>query len=163
MAKPLGYSRQQIWLHWGIAVLILFQIVFGESMAEAWDAFTETGATQMTLLVWGHIIAGVAVLLFALWRLYLRAARGVPAPIAGQPRLQVVAGEAVHWIFYAIMIGAPLTGMAAWYGGVLQAGEVHGTVKPVIVALVAVHVLAALYHQVIKKDGLLLRMWRAQG
>ena len=162
MAKPLGYSRIQIWLHWGIAVLILFQVVFGEYMAEAWDAFTETGAADMTLLVWGHIIAGVGILAFAVWRLFLRATRGVPAPLAGQPRVQVIAGEAVHWVLYAIMIVAPITGMAAWFGGVLQAGELHGTVKPVIIVLVGLHIAAALYHQLIKKDGLLLRMKRAQ-
>ena len=65
-------------------------------------------------------------------------------------------------MLYAIMNVAPITGMAAWFGGVLQAGELHGTVKPVIIVLVGLHIAAALYHQFIKKDGLLLRMKRAQ-
>jgi cytochrome b561 len=64
------------------------------------------------------------------------------------------------WRVYSMT--KPITGMAAWFGGVLQAGELHGTVKPVIIVLVGLHIAAALYHHFIKKDGLLLRMKRAQ-
>ncbi len=162
MAKPLGYSRAQIRLHWVIAVLIVFQLIFGEAIGEAWRVVKQGGVPVMSALVWAHIVAGIAILGFGVWRLVLRLRRGVPAPVAGQPRAQVLAGEAVHWIFYAIMIIAPMTGMAAWFGGVYAAGEAHEMVKPVIVILVAVHVAAALYHQFVKKDGLLLRMKRPQ-
>jgi cytochrome b561 len=162
LAKPKGYSRAQIGLHWVVAALIVFQVVFGEEMGQAWRAVNQGIAPQMTPLVWGHILGGAAVWLLAVWRLYLRRVRGVPAPLPDQPRGQVLAAEAVHWLFYAIMIIAPITGALAWFGGVHQAGEMHESVKPVIVLLVVLHVGAALYHHFVKKDGLLQRMRQAQ-
>ncbi len=158
MAKPLGYSRMQIRLHWVVAILIAFQVIFGEDMGGAWRQVNQGVAPDMTVLVWGHIVAGFAIMAFGAWRLYLRFTRGVPAPMAGQPRAQVLIGEGVVWVFYAIMILAPITGAMAWFGGVEQAGDAHEMVKPVIVGFVALHILPALYHQFIKKDGLLLRM-----
>jgi cytochrome b561 len=162
MARPLGYSRVQIRLHWVVAALIVFQVVFGEDMGRAWRDVNQGVDPNMTLLVWGHIVGGFAIWLFAVWRLVLRRNRGVPEPIAGQPRAQVIAAHVVHWVLYAIMIIAPITGALAWFGGVHQAGEMHESVKPVIVALVVVHVGAALYHQFVKKDGLLMRMRQPQ-
>ena len=43
--------------------------------------------------------------------------------------------------------------------------QVHGTLAVVLVVVVAGHVLAALYHQFVQKDGTLQRMftWRAPG
>ena len=41
MAQLKGYSTSQIALHWLVAVLILFQLIFGEDMGGAWDAFEE--------------------------------------------------------------------------------------------------------------------------
>ena len=69
-------------------------------------------------------------------------------------------GKWGHWALYVVMLLAPMTGLAAWYGGVATAAEVHELFKPVIIVLVAGHVAAALYHQFIRKDGLLLRMKR---
>ncbi len=158
MAKPLGYSRLQIRLHWVVAILIAFQVIFGEEMGAAWRQVNQKIPPDMTVLVWGHIVAGFAIWVFAAWRLYLRFTRGVPAHGAGQSRVQVAIGEAVVWVFYAIMLMAPITGALAWFGGVHQAGEAHEMVKPVIIGFVALHVLAALYHQFILKDGLLMRM-----
>lgn len=158
MAKPLGYSRAQIRLHWIIAGLIVLQVVFGENIGEAYDEIMRGNVVAFDPLVMSHVAGGMLIFVLGVWRLVLRRKRGVPAPIAGQSRAQVLAAEAVHYVLYAIMIVAPITGGLAWFGGIEQAGDAHEMVKPVIVGLVAVHVLAALYHQFIKKDGLMLRM-----
>ena len=158
MAKPLGYSRVQIRLHWIIALLIVAQVVFGENIGEAYREIMRGNVVAFDPLVMSHVAGGMLIFALGVWRLVLRVRRGVPGPVAGQPRAQVLAAEAVHYVLYAIMIVAPITGGLAWFGGIQQAGEAHEMVKPVIVGLVAVHVLAALYHQFIKKDGLLMRM-----
>lgn len=158
MAKPLGYSRAQIRLHWIVAVLIVTQVVFGETIAHAFRDILEGKEVAFDPLIALHLLGGMLVFVFGLWRLVLRLRRGVPAPVAGQPRAQILAAEAVHYALYAIMIVAPITGSIAWFGGIAQVGEMHGMVKPFIVGLVVVHVLAALYHQFVKKDGLLMRM-----
>lgn len=162
MASPKGYSRVQIGLHWGIALLILFQLIFGEDMTQAWDTFQDGAAPVMSGWVWAHIVVGVAVLVFAAWRLAVRFSRGVPDAPAGLSKMMVLSGEIGHWALYALMFIAPITGLAAWYGGIGAAGELHGWLKPVIIILVVVHIAAALWHQFIRKDGLLMRMKKAE-
>ena len=56
------------------------------------------------------------------------------------------------------MFAAPISGLLAWYGGVLSAADVHELFKPLIIILVVLHVAAALWHHFIRKDGLLNRM-----
>lgn len=162
MASPKGYSRVQIGLHWGIALLILFQLIFGEDMGQAWDAYEEGAAPVMNLSVWAHIVVGVSILALVIWRLTVRVGRGVPDAPAGLSKRMVLSGEIGHWALYALMIIAPITGLAAWFGGVEIAGELHGWLKPIIIVLVVVHIVAALWHQFIRKDGLLLRMKKAE-
>jgi cytochrome b561 len=43
--------------------------------------------------------------------------------------------------------------------GIYRPRVVHGVIAKLLVALAAVHVLAALYHQFVRKDSLLSRMW----
>ena len=61
------------------------------------------------------------------------------------------------------MILMPLSGSVAWFGGVEVAAQGHNVLKIVLLALVALHVIGALYHQFILRDGTLARMRRAQG
>lgn len=63
-----GHWATQIGLHWVVAGVILFQLVFGEDMGGAWDAVEDGKAPEMTPWGWAHIIAGSAVLLLAAWR-----------------------------------------------------------------------------------------------
>lgn len=159
MAQLKGYSATQIALHWGVAGLILFQLIFGEDMGSAWRSVEKALPPEMNLGVWAHIIAGIAVLVLVLWRLSLRFSRGAPEV----PQASVVMMQAAkwgHWALYAVMLLAPISGLLAWYGGVAPAAEVHELFKPVLIVLIAGHVVAALYHQFIRKDGLLLRMKR---
>ncbi len=159
MAQLKGYSATQIGLHWVIAGLILFQLIFGEDMGTAWRSVEKGLPAEMNLWVWAHIVVGIAVLLFALWRLALRFTRGAPeAPEASA--VMMSAAKWGHWALYAAMVLAPISGLMAWYGGIDTAAEVHELFKPVLIVLIAGHVLAALYHQFIRRDGLLLRMHR---
>lgn len=154
-----GYSRTQILLHWAVALLVLFNLIFSDAMSELWDQIEETGPTPTTTGAWAHIIAGSAVLAFVAWRLVLRFTRGVPHAPAGTNRLLKLAGDAGHIVLYALMIALPVTGLLAFFGGFEDLGEVHAEVlKSALWALIALHVLAALYHHFFLKDGLLNRM-----
>lgn len=157
--KPLGYSLTQIRLHWIVAALVILQLIFGEGIGESFDARIESGASGYSLQAILHIVAGVLIGLLALWRLSLRLTRGVPDEGAG---LTGLAARGGHLAFYAILMLAPVVGLVAWFGGSETAGDLHGLVKPVLIVLIAVHVLAALWHQFWLKDGLLLRMKRRQ-
>ncbi|MCC2689451.1 MAG: cytochrome b562, partial [Rhizobiaceae bacterium] len=67
---PAGYSGLQIVLHWLIAGLIVFLLVFGESMKEFMEA-AEHGTSLDTgerFLADSHYWVGLAVLLLASFR-----------------------------------------------------------------------------------------------
>ncbi|RUS58721.1 cytochrome B [Pseudorhodobacter sp. E13] len=152
------YSRTQILLHWAVALLIAAQFVFHESIADAWRAFRRGQEVVFDPLVAGHVFGGIAVLLLVVWRLVIRARAGAVPPVAGtSPRMALIA-HLGHIALYGVMILAALSGLAAWFGEVELAGELHETLKPVILILVAGHIAASLYHQFYLKDGLMRRM-----
>lgn len=158
MPAPKGYSARQIRLHWIVTVLIVLQFVLHEPMAEAWDGLETGQSPAFNWLVLSHVIGGVLVLIFALWRLALRATRGVPPPPSAEPAPLRSAAHLAHLALYALMILMPLSGLAAWFGRVEVAGEVHEALRLALLGLIALHVLAALWHQFWLKDGLLQRM-----
>lgn len=147
----------QIRLHWVVAILIGFQLIFGEDMGPAWREFERGTAVTMTTWIWAHILVGIAVLAFAVWRLALRFTRGVP-DVPKSSAMMEKAGELGHLALYLVMLGAPITGLLAWYGGITSMAEIHELFKPVAIILIVVHIAAAIYHHFVLKDGLLLRM-----
>ncbi|MFA9230555.1 MAG: cytochrome b [Microgenomates group bacterium] len=157
MPQTKGYSRTQIRLHWVIAGLIVFQLIFGEDMGRAWLAVENGTVPEMGILVWAHIVVGIAVLVLAVWRIYIKVTRGVPAAPPSAPWMETAA-KIGHLALYAVMILAPMSGLAAWYGGIAAAAVVHELFKPALILLILGHIGAALYHHFVKKDGLLLRM-----
>ncbi len=157
-----GYSRTQIFLHWAVALLIAFNLIFSDAMSELWRQIEHSGPTPTTTGAWAHIIVGIAVLAFVAWRLVLRFSRGVPHAPAGTKPLLKLAGDAGHVALYALMIAMPVTGLLTFYGGIEDLGEVHGEVlKLLLLVLIAVHVAAAFFHHFFLKDGLLNRMRKA--
>ena len=154
-----GFSLTQIALHWCVGVLIVFNLLLGDDMSRLWRQIQQSGPQATTTAAWVHIIVGTLVLLLVLWRLTLRFTRGVPPAPDGASRFVKLAGDAGHVALYALMIGMPLTGLLAWFGGVTVLASLHGALlKTLLWAMIALHVLAALYHQFILKDGLLNRM-----
>jgi cytochrome b561 len=150
------YSRTRIRLHWLTAALVVAQFVFHESIAEAWDLIEDGLTPAFDPLVLAHVIGGVLVLVLVIWRLVLRARDGNP-PAEGSPLVQ----KAAHWghiALYAVLVALGLSGGAAWFGGIDAAAELHETLKPVLLLLVAGHAAAALWHQFFLKDGTLSRM-----
>ncbi len=154
-----GYSATQILLHWAIAALVFFQLVFGESMSEVIEA-AEEGETPEALdqtLASLHYWVGIAVLALVALRIVLRLTRGVPAP-EGAPSLQSKLASAVHGLFYALLVLVPVSGLLGFYLGDPW-GELHAFAKPVFIVLIAAHVLGALAHHFVAKDGTLRRMF----
>lgn len=157
--RPLGYSALQIRLHWIVAALVILQLIFGEGIGEGFDARVEDGASGYTGAAILHIVFGLLIFALVAWRLRLRLGRGVPDEGAG---MQGLAAKAVHWVFYVTLLVAPLVGLAAWFGASEDIADLHTLVKPVLIVLIGLHVVAALYHQFVLKDGLLLRMKRPE-
>ncbi|SHM26831.1 cytochrome b [Roseibium suaedae] len=157
--QPASYSRLHVLLHWTVAVFVVFQLIFGEAIGQMGRALRDGRdlSTLDSFMGNAHIYVGIAILLLSVLRLILRMTHGTPPPLPS-PRWQEQAAKWTHGLFYVLLLVTPLTGLAAWFLGIHLAGEVHELMKPVFILLIALHVAAALWHQVVLKDGLLKRM-----
>lgn len=160
--KPAGYSATQITLHWIIAVLVIFQLIMGEDIKPAYRAFSRGNTPAEADLFWAniHVYVGIAIFVLALLRVVVLLRRGAPEPPADEHRLLKMAARATHGILYLVILGMPISGGVAWYFGIHDAGEVHEMAKPVIIAVVVLHVAAALWHHFVKRNDVLKRMVR---
>jgi len=174
------YTRTAIWLHWITAILMLvmlFQQMFGDNWMRV-----PIGASLAGWKPSAHASIGILILLLGLARLFWRVANPPPALPVAMPSWQVWASHVTHWMFYALMLGLPVTGMLALvpYGadrldvdqvsffGLIPTGfmpdlgtwtgAAHELLTNIAKLLVIVHVLAALKHQFWDRDGLMGRM-----
>jgi cytochrome b561/polyisoprenoid-binding protein YceI len=98
------YTTVAIVIHWLIAAAIIFQIILGWRMGDGPKGPTTYALFQL------HKSIGITILLLSLARLAWRLFNKPPAPPEGQPKWEKVASHVVHWGFYVIMIGLPVTG-----------------------------------------------------
>lgn len=154
-----GYSTLQIILHWLIAGIVFFQLVFGESMTDAFDAAEEGSAASAfdQQFATYHYWAGIGILVLVALRLVLRLLQGVPETDPDMPDWMRLTSTATHWAFYVLLVTVPVTGLLGYYFDGPY-GDIHAWTKPVFIALIALHAIAALYHQFVRGDGLLMRM-----
>lgn len=164
MTAPRDYSATQIGLHWGVALLIALQFVFHDGIGDAWDDVERGREAGFDPLVPLHVLGGVLIAALTLWRLALRARRGAPplpetGHLTGHPAMKLAA-SVTHGALYLLLLVLPMSGALAWFGGVEDAADAHETLTSLLLALVALHVGAALFHQFVLKDGLMRRMLR---
>jgi cytochrome b561 len=153
-----GYAPIQIGLHWLIAALVLFQLVFGQSMQTAIHAVEEGASPSTTdaILATGHYWVGTSILILAVLRLLIRLRYGVPAVELGNPILALVA-KGTHWLFYILLVVAPVSGLLTYYISPGFAG-VHRLSRLAFIGLIGLHAAAALFHHFVLRDGTLKRM-----
>jgi len=164
------YSTRMVVVHWLTLALLIAAWFLGESVH---DARHEDGATIAGYLV--HAVAGGAILLLTLARLMFRSKDGTPPAIGNTPMDKMAKG--IHHLLYTLLVLLPVSGMmqvlTSDVGKALLAGdaallpkkfdgvtahEVHETLVTVLIVVVVVHLLGALKHQFIMKDGLMDRM-----
>lgn len=171
------YNRVSIVLHWVLAVLILFLLFPGHELIEVHRGQSVAG--------WGptaHASLGMLVLMLSVLRIVWRISHAAPPLPASMPTWQVKATTATHGLLYLLMLGIPLAGwlaLAPWGTERLDShaitffqlvplnvwpdlgewtSELHEIGGTLAKILIAIHVLAALKHQFIDKDGLMRRM-----
>jgi cytochrome b561 len=151
---PRSYSLGQILLHWSIAALVVWQLVFGES-TEALEHPAGADVAEL-FLANSHIWVGFAILGLVALRIVLRLWRGAPAPEEPN-RAAALLARAAHAAFYVLLVATPVTGILDYYVH-LPTGDLHELAKPLFIALIAIHVAATAWHQLIRRDGTLRRM-----
>ena len=155
-----GYSTLQIGLHWAVAILIAVQFLFHDPMEDAWDALRDGGAIPAEAAFGAnvHAIVGLTILVLSLSRLYLRFTRGVPPLPEDEPAPLKLVANGTHVLLYALIIGMPLGGAAAWFLGVAPAAWLHGLGAPVLFFLVLLHIVGGLFQKFVLKSNVLTRM-----
>lgn len=167
-----NYGTVALTIHWLTALLILALFVLGFNAASTLDP------TLKLQLLSFHVPLGWLVFLLTLGRIaWWVFADKKPNPVESSPAWQKLTAKIVHILLYVVIIGTFASGSAtiitsgaveAFMSGSPEAlpnfqdfaaRQFHGIGARVMLALLAAHIGAALYHQFIKRDGLLGRMW----
>lgn len=155
-----GYSTFQIVLHWSIAALVIFQLVFNEPMQKAFDDRIDGEASDDFAGAALHIAVGLTVLALALLRLVVRFYRGAPPAHRDKHPLLLWIGYATHFLLYVFIIAMPVTGAIAWFGWVEASAEIHEIGRLVLIPLIGLHVLGGLAEHFVFRNDSLVRMLR---
>ncbi|HIF25707.1 MAG TPA: cytochrome b [Micavibrio sp.] len=160
--------------HWTVALVFIGMLCLG--------FYLEFGGLEREAkgpLMGIHKSVGTLFLVFALWRVLWRIVQGFPQDIAVFPAWQKISARIVHWLLLLSVIAMPLSGalmslfngrdidIFGWFRVPAQdknelisgiAHEIHGTAPYIIVALILLHLGAAIKHQFIDGDRTLGRM-----
>jgi cytochrome b561 len=174
------YDNVAVALHWILVVGILCQIALGLYLNEV-----PRNTPARTVWVNLHKSVGISLGALILVRLYWRLTHRPPALPLTMPAWERTAARANHALLYVCMVGMPLAGYLATnfsrfgikYFGLFELppwgyndpriyalfNGTHQALAVVFIALIALHVAAALKHVAIDRDGLLRRMWFSRG
>ena len=163
-------------LHWGIAVLMVLAYVFILGRENF-----ERGSEARLAMVQAHFWLGLVILALMLPRLLLAFSRPAPAVKPPLPAWQALPAKAMHLLLYAMLVAQPVLGLlTAWTDGkellvpftqivvpaLLSSNEglahrfedLHELIGTAFYWVVGLHVAAALYHHLIRRDDTLRRM-----
>jgi cytochrome b561 len=159
-ATPTRYTRLQSLLHWAIAALVLFQIVFHESIGTAWHATHDGVVPTSQVALWAnfHVFAGLAIFVLAVLLVIQRIRNGGPPPPADEPAFLRLVALGTKVALYALVLIMPISGSAAWFFDVQTAGFVHGMAELPAILLVLLHFSGAMYQAFVLRSDVLRRM-----
>ena len=162
------FTPLQRLLHWLMAVCILAMLFIGVGMVS-------TVMPKYLTLVAIHKPLGIAILVLALIRIFVRLRSGTPPLPMDLPPPMKLAAVGSHYALYALMIAMPLLGWgmlsAAAYPVVLFGGwhlpailpqsdnlhtllwDAHFYLAFAFFALILLHIAAALFHALVRRDG----------
>jgi cytochrome b561 len=170
----LRYSNAAVAFHWITVALVLTQAYLGFRFGDA-----EPGPARDAIFAW-HKTVGVVILLVVLARLIYRSKNPPPPFPEGLKSWERHVAVWNHRLFYLLLIAMPIVGFIAvsgfaggkpteLLGGIMvptipgipksvgeMAGELHEISAFLLIALILLHVAAALKHQFVDK-------WRGSG
>jgi len=179
------YALPQRGLHWLMAVLVILALAVGIPLGQLGFAGARElfGLPVTNFLYISHKTLGVLLLGLIVLRVVLRLRYGKPAYSPELPGWQRAVSGGVHGLLYLLLLLMPLLGWAATASGGFPINFFHWELPPLLprdralaetlffwhgvmgwllLALVLLHVAAALQHWLIRKDHVMRRMslWR---
>ena len=173
-AMPVAYTVTARTLHWITATLVLIMVPLGIVIANEWG-----GPAQESLYNLHKSIGAVLIPIIAIRMAYRLMHPPAPLP-ADIPALQQFAAHATHGALYLLLIVQPLIGWIAtsaypaplpvfglfnlppiWPDNRVLSEQLfvlHRWLGIAIAVVAAMHIGAALFHHVVRKDRVLMRM-----
>lgn len=166
------YSKTAKWLHWFMAVVIIFDLI----MAQGFSTMPDEQKGEILI---GHSSIGSILLLLVLFRIFWRYKHPVSALPETVAQWQTTASRVSHLLLYALMIIVPLTGyyiataspiavmpFASFVlggegmteEGFMAVRSLHAIATKLLMVLVSIHLIAAFNHWLLQKDGVFQRM-----
>lgn len=171
MSKPTRYHPLLVTIHWISTLLIVFMLLFGTFIL----ARTPNNADKLLPLAM-HAFTGIIILVLTVIRLIIRLTRPKPERATTGNKFLDFIGVVTYWLLYLGAFGMGLSGLGiAVQSGLFQmiaSGNWsmtggfyifpprlgHHYVALALDAIILLHIGAALFHQVIRKDNLFARM-----
>lgn len=163
-------------LHWLVALAIPCQIYLG------WASELASQREDSSRLIHLHFQLGVIVAVLMVLRLTWRIAYGAPDDIVAEPRWRRRLAKVTHWALYGLLLILPASGYViwVWMGASMEvlglfevpklftppeedetwrafAWYVHYWSGWSLIGLVTLHVAAAFWHQLVRRDRLIRR------
>jgi cytochrome b561 len=171
----MHYTRTAIALHWLIALCVAGLLAAGFYM-------TGLKISPVKLQIYMlHKSLGLSVLALMLVRIVWRLTHTPPALPTFVPRWQRTVSAITHALLYVLLLAMPISGwlmnsasgfptklfsvlplpqlIARDADTFVRWQTVHAYLAYCLLALVALHIIAALKHALIDRDGILRRMW----
>lgn len=168
------YSAVSMLFHWTIAIAVIVNWRIAEAAEHAEEA-------AKAAIFADHKALGIAILVLTLGRIAWRVTHPMPALPNNYAAWERVLARTTHVLFYVLLIGLPLgawvanslTGRGIDFFGLftippLPTGEnkdlggaifdAHAAGGTFLLALIALHILGALKHTFIDRDGGIFRM-----
>lgn len=172
-AQPRFFAPLARLLHWVMALMVIAMLFIGAGLAASVSQRHEW-------LIHLHKPLGIAILALVIVRLVVRFSTRQPPLPADLPMWQVLAAKASHWMLYGLMLVLPLLGwaMISAAGDPVMLGssvqlpalvaanaplfavlrKAHGFLAYLLFLTVLLHLAAALFHGLIRRDGVLRNM-----
>lgn len=168
-----GHSSSIRLLHWSMAFIVISMLCLGSAMIQSLDTW-QMEAVKL------HKSFGVLALILVVLRLLNKMISKSPPLPEDLPKWQKFAAHATHFSLYTLMLVMPLSGwlMQSAEGRIVSVfnwitlpqlveaniklyglfREIHGLVSWLFFLMIFMHIGAALYHGLIKRDGVLSSM-----
>jgi cytochrome b561 len=170
MSNRDQYGTVAISIHWLSAILILALLGSGFLADNATDPAAKAAFLRF------HLPAGIVLLLLTLFRIVWWRFDKKPEIVKGAGAWQDQIARAAHVAFYIVILGMIASGIGMMVlssaapvifgapGALPNFGDhpprvPHGLGAFLLAALLVLHTSAAIYHQIVLRDGLLQRMW----
>jgi cytochrome b561 len=168
------YHPSLVILHWVMAALLLLALGMGTFSLTA----IPNASPEKLFALRGHMVVGMLILVLMLARLVVRLSTARPPAASTGHRVLDRLAVLAHYAFYVLVFLMAGSGFAvalqAGLPGIVFGGSgaplpesftifrpriAHGVIARLLMALIVLHVVAALYHHFVRRDSLLSRMW----